>query len=68
MTHTNVSSSDLRSVGYENRTLEIRFHSGGVYRYYDVPQSVYINLMQASSHGKYFHRYIKNYYRYSRVA
>ena len=34
MTHTNVSSSDLRSVGYENRTLEIRFHSGGVYRYY----------------------------------
>ena len=59
-----VSSSDLRSVGYnpESQTLEIEFRSGGVYRYSGVPESVYRSLMAASSHGKYFHEHIKDNY------
>lgn len=60
-----VSSSDLRSVGYDKLTniLEIKFNSGGVYQYYDVPSAVYQGLMNASSHGKYFHARIKDIYR-----
>lgn len=67
MLHTRVYSSDLYSVGYENGTLEIAFNSGGVYQYYNVPYSLYQGLMSASSHGKYFHAYIKNGYSYSRI-
>ena len=62
-----VSSTDIASIGYENRTLYIRFHKGGTYAYYSVPESVFAGLMSAGSHGKYFHAFIKGRYGYSRV-
>lgn len=59
-----VSSSDIESIGYDStsRVLEIEFHSGGVYQYSSVPENVYENLMRASSHGKYFHEFVKDLY------
>ncbi|MHC5855184.1 KTSC domain-containing protein, partial [Nostoc sp.] len=62
MLQTQVNSSDLQSVGYDATTciLEIKFHSGGIYQYFKVPESIYRGLMSASSHGKYFHAYIKD--------
>ena len=64
-----VSSSNIASVGYDvtSQTLEIEFNSGGIYRYYGVPQDVYDALMAASSHGVYFYRSIKEYYRYEKI-
>jgi hypothetical protein len=69
MDRTPVSSSNLSSVGYdeEDRVLEIEFNSGGVYQYYDVPPRIYEELMDASSHGSYFHREIKDNYRYDQI-
>lgn len=67
---TPVTSSAIRSVGYDSSTriLEIEFTGGSVYRYYEVPSDVYRGLMSAESHGKYFNRYIKNGgYRYTRL-
>lgn len=63
-----VSSSDLSSVGYENGTLRIRFHSGGVYDYLGVPASVFRTLLNAPSIGKYFHANIKNAYPTIRIS
>lgn len=63
-----VQSSDLARVGYESGTLCIQFNSGGIYEYYNVPESVYNGLMSASSHGKYFHQFIKSNYRYQRIG
>lgn len=65
-----VSSSNLRSVGYDasSETLEIEFHSGGTYQYSQVPASIYQGLMQAESHGRYFHAHIKDVYAYRRVG
>lgn len=71
MKRQSVSSSNLASVGYdaENEILEIEFNHGGVYQYYDVPESVYRGLMSASSHGQYFDRNIKKAgYRYHQVG
>jgi len=64
-----VSSSNLGSVGYDSstNTLEIEFKNGGVYQYYGVPPTVYQGLMNATSHGKYFHAHIKGVYRYTRI-
>ena len=64
-----VESSDLAGVDYDwSGTLTIAFHSGGVYEYYGVPHSEYAGLMNASSHGKYFHAHIKGQYSYRKIA
>lgn len=62
MTMQPVSSSNIASIGYENGLLHIRFHSGGLYAYYNVPTSIYNGFMNASSHGSYFHSHIKGRY------
>ena len=62
-----VSSSNLAAVGYADGTLFIRFHSGGLYAYSNVPEHIYQALMSAPSHGKFFHAYIKNVYPYRRL-
>ena len=63
-----VNSSNLTSVGYENGTLYITFHSGETYSYSGVPETIYHGLMAAGSHGKYFHAHIKNVYSYHRIG
>lgn len=69
MERQSVSSSNVASVGYEEdtQTLEIEFHNGSVYQYYDVPKNVYEALMSATSVGSYLASNIKGQYRYSRV-
>ncbi|MEZ4817538.1 MAG: KTSC domain-containing protein [Flavobacteriaceae bacterium] len=61
MERQSVESSNLASIGYDayNEILEIEFNHGGVYQYFDVPENVYEELMNASSHGQYFDRNIK---------
>ena len=64
-----VQSNNLRSIGYDQNTntLEIEFHSGGIYQYFNVPESIYLAPMKAVSKGSYFHHYIKEHYRYKHV-
>ena len=63
-----VASSNIDSVGYENRILHIRFRSGDLYEYYGVPQSVYLGLLSASSVGQYFHSQVKGRYEYRQIG
>ena len=69
MIRTKVSSSNIASIGYDSslQTLEIEFHSGGIYQYFSVPQSVHAGFMNASSHGTYFHDHIKDVYSYRKI-
>lgn len=64
-----VSSSNLVSVGYDPSTqsLYIQFRTG-LYVYSGVPESVYTGLMNASSHGTYHAKYIKNHYPYRKIG
>ena len=64
-----VESSNLASVGYDEatKTLEIQFHSGGIYQYDDVEKEVYDELKNAESKGRYFMRQIRGAYSYGRV-
>ncbi|MEG4107767.1 KTSC domain-containing protein [Microcoleus sp. S13_C5] len=50
-----VESSMIQSAGYdeESYTLEVVFNSGKTYRYFEVPKSVYLELMQSESKGSY---------------
>lgn len=61
MERTPVTSSNIRSIGYDRtaHTLEVEFHSGGVYQYQDVPEATYDELMASPSVGNYFHKNIR---------
>ena len=69
MNRIGVSSSNISSIGYDasSQTLEVEFINGGIYQYFDVPESVYNEFIKASSHGQYLHRNIKGAYRYAKV-
>jgi len=69
MIRQTVSSSNIRSIGYDVKfqTLEIEFQDGGIYQYLNVPESIYNALMSASSHGSYFHRSIKDQYQSTKI-
>lgn len=64
-----VESSNISSIGFDedSNTLEIEFHNGGVYQYFDVPLQVYEALMEAGSKGQFLAQNIKGNYRYVKV-
>ena len=64
-----VSSSSICSVGYDPKThtLEIEFHTGTIYQYYNVPENIYQGLMNVGSHGQYFHQNIRYIYHYEKI-
>ena len=55
-----VISRAIRSVGYRAGTLEVEFVHGDVYRYFGVPSSVFLELMQAESKGAFFNERIRD--------
>lgn len=69
MQRQSVRSSNIKSVGYDERTmtLEIEFTSGEIYQYLNVPVATFQALMRASSHGRYLNEHIKDKYRFKRV-
>jgi hypothetical protein len=56
-----VASSNIAEIGYdpESQTLEILFHGGRLYRYYNVPQFHFERLIEAASVGGYFNAEIR---------
>ena len=60
-----VQSSAMAKIGYSKRRhiLEIEFVNGAVYRYFDVPFSVYDDLMSAESKARFYDSNIRKHYR-----
>jgi len=60
-----VDSSAIAKVGYSKRrhVLEIEFANGAIYRYLDVPSSVYRDLISAESKARFYDFNIKGKYR-----
>jgi hypothetical protein len=58
-----VLSRAIRSVGFQNGTLEIEVASGDVYRYLDVPREVFVEFMRAESKGAFFNERIRDSFR-----
>ena len=70
MNRTQVTSSNIRSIGYDypTATLEVEFDSGDVYQYFNVPANMYQQFMSASSYGQFLDDHIKYNYRYQKVS
>jgi hypothetical protein len=69
MERTPVSSTSLRSIGYDpdSSFLDVEFHSGAVYRYLGVPEREYEALLRDDSHGGYFNANIRDRYPFIRL-
>lgn len=69
MNRTPVNSSALVSVGYDRDglILETELTGGAIYQYFDVPESVFLELMSADSLGKYYNKNIRNNYRHTQL-
>jgi hypothetical protein len=59
-----VRSSAIAKIGYSKRRhiLEIEFVNGAVYRYLDVPPSVYRDLMSSESKARFYDSNIRRHY------
>jgi ATP-dependent DNA helicase RecG len=66
---TPVASANVASVGYDadKKVLEIEFHDGGIYQYFDVPKSVYEELITSPSTGSYFFHNVRNNFNYQKL-
>ncbi len=64
-----ITSSNIKEVAYNKREkeLQICFVNGSLYVYYEVPESVFENLLNAESAGKFFYNTIKNKYACERI-
>nr|HEU4619525.1 KTSC domain-containing protein [Gammaproteobacteria bacterium] len=62
-------SKAIRRIAYdaEAQTLDVEFSSSKVYRYFDVPPTVYAWLERVRSKGRFVNRLIKDKYRFERV-
>lgn len=69
MQRTQVESTMLRSVGYDptTRVLELEFRNGRLYRFGEVAEETYRELMAASSKGQYFIDFIDDQYPYAPI-
>lgn len=59
-------STTLASATYDasQSFLQLEFRDGAVYRYFQVPESLYSALLHADSHGRYFNRRIRGRFPY----
>ena len=60
------SHIDATSYDEEQRTLHLRFKTGAVYAYHDVPKGTYEDLLGASSPGAFLRSHLSA-FRYSRA-
>ncbi|MBK9001269.1 MAG: KTSC domain-containing protein [Myxococcales bacterium] len=65
-----LQSSNLRAAEYDAaaRRLLIELNDRSRYEYAGVPENIYAGLLRASSHGKYFHQWIRDRYPHRQLA
>lgn len=68
MEMTQVESSLLKAVGYDEHKQELHVHfaKGGEYVYHDVPKEAHEQFMAAESKGKHFLAHVKPTYRHTK--
>jgi lysyl-tRNA synthetase class 2 len=64
-----LDSSVVKAAEYdpESHTLEIEIKNGRLYRYEDVPEDIYTELLNAPSKGSFFNKEIRDHYKTTRV-
>lgn len=62
-----MKSTNIKKADWQNETLTVEFQKGGIYKYYNLPEDVYLSLLRSQSKGRFFHQNIVNRYKTERV-
>ena len=64
-----VDSTNVEAIGYDEtrQELHVRFLESGSYVYFDVPEAVFTEFLQAPSKGLYLNTHIKGMYQFDRL-
>ncbi len=64
-----VKSSNITHIGYDesSRLLAVRFASGGLYHYHDVPPEIHRELMESQSKGGYLAAKVKSKFKWEKA-
>lgn len=64
-----VESSNISHIGYEPsaQNLFVRFKSGGLYKYHDVPPVAHDAFMEAESKGKHFSKNFAGKFKHEKI-
>lgn len=64
-----VDSSMFTELGYDNthKSLVVRFTSGALYQYFEVPEYLWNDMQAADSMGSYFSKNIREEYRFEKL-
>lgn len=62
MLREKVKSSAIKEIGWDDNIMEVKFTSDSVYKYENVPKSVFQALKDSNSIGKTFHTLIRGNY------
>jgi hypothetical protein len=65
-----LQSTLLVSAAYhaQSSVLDLQFHDGTLYRFFDVPAACFQALLDSDSKGAFFNASIRNHFRYELVA
>jgi hypothetical protein len=63
-------SAVIESYSYDsaNHVLEVKYHSGIIYRYLEVPETVYLRMKAAMSKGHFLNQHVKGKYRFKKIS
>lgn len=62
-----VKSSNIESVGHDGTTLYVKFKTGPTWKYFDVNEATYQEMLASHSIGSYFGKFIKPNHKAERV-
>jgi len=65
-----VNSSNIARIGFDSQLnkLVVQFKTGKYYEYENVPENLYLNMVNSQSIGKYFNTYIRNNFPYRELV
>jgi hypothetical protein len=69
MNRISIPSEEIKSAGYDpqKKILEIELSSDNIIQYFNVPEKVFIGLLNANYYGTYYNDKIKNSYTFQRI-
>ena len=69
MQTVSLNSTTLKTAAYRNysQVLELEFCSGALYHYLGVCQSIYEQLLEAESKGRYYNQHIRNRFTFTKI-
>jgi len=63
-----VDSSNIDEIGWEEGTLRVVFKNGATYDYTTVPESVYLDMCDSQSPGRFLNQQIKPLYKCEKIV